>query len=643
MCGIAGLVGRQGSRGNWLRELRSMMNAIKHRGPDDQGFAGLDLSRAVAEEISDGNGGLYHGMMGFCRLSIRDLSRNGYQPMMSDEKNVVICFNGEIYNADHYREILKAKGYRFRGFSDTEVILNMYLEYGVEETAEKLNGMFGIAICDLRSRYIWLVRDRVGIKPLYYTVSNDRIAYASEVKAFLALDDFERRVNIRNLMEVMTFSRPGNSILLEGVEQVAPGHIVGFQMDNSNRVDITFFDLNDYQRPEVCSESVDYVAQKAGELLFACTDNQKVSDVKVGCQLSGGIDSSLITYAAAKFGSNRLRDTISIVFDEEKELFSEEPYIDMVTAGLNISAHKSVMTCDYFLDNFEKVIWHSDTVIGRPNSVGLYMISETARKHVTVLLSGEGADELLGGYDCFKRGAQLSGLLRTKKGADGIEFEATPRQGKQIFHDFPEFAILSGQTPPEELCRKVMPDYDASPLLEEKLAFFRTLNGSNFDRQIKYMLRVYLQELLVSQDKMSMANSIENRVPILDNDFIDFAFSVPESMLMREKNGELQGKYLLKHLSAELFGEDFAYRRKMGFPFPFFKYMKEDRFREYFYDLILPGTKKRGILDADALNTFYGDLHWSNPFTTRELFWKVCAFESWCQMFLDGREYQSVL
>ncbi len=641
MCGIAGFFGKERFCDDWYEEIKGMVQRIAHRGPDDTGIVGVDLEAAEADIISEGLQKRYDGLLGFCRLSIRDLSMNGHQPMVSEDGKVIICFNGELYNAEYYKKILLAKGYRFQGSSDTEVILNLYLEYGIEEMAKKLNGMFGIAICDMRKKYLWLLRDRVGIKPLYYGVIHNRLVYASEVKAFLSIKDLERRVNLRNLTEVITFCRPENDILLDGIEQILPGHIVGFSLDNLQKREYTFFDMNTYERPSGTAYDMKQAEERVMESLLRCTDNQKASDVKVGCQLSGGIDSSLITYAANVYGKNRLNDSVSVVFDEQKEIFSEENYINAVVDKLHLEAHSEPMTCEYFLKNYEKVIWHADTVIGRPNSIGLYLISETARKHVTVLLSGEGADELLGGYDMFKTGYHVASLLEREKSRGGILVEVTPRQN-EVIHNFSEFVVMAQQKSPEDICKRVLPGYDGSTILKEKTAYVDTLTGSNFDKQIKYALSFYLQSLLVAQDKMSMANSIENRVPILDNEFIDLAFSLPESMLMREAEGKMQGKYILKKVCADIFGTEFAYRKKMGFPLPFFNYMKDPRFKQYFNELLLPGIKKRGILDADEIKKFYDDLHWSNPFTVRELFWKVCGFEAWCQMFLDGRECYDV-
>jgi len=645
MCGIAGWFGVNGYKDYRCRDVWNMVNYQIHRGPDDQGLVGIDFEkRSIDEELNlrfENDGKKYDGVMGFDRLSIRDLSMNAHQPMISQDRNVVLCFNGEIYNADHYREILISKGYRFNSNSDTEVILHMYREYGVEDMASRLNGMFGIVLFDMQKCCLYLIRDRVGIKPLYYTKYNGNFAFASEVKAFLALKDFEPQIDSDNLAEAITFNRPAHNILLKGIEQVTPGHILYVNLNQFSVKDIVYFTIDSYERPKDTEHSQEEMKRRMCEKLFEVTDNQKVSDVRVGCQLSGGIDSSLITYGAATYGKNRLQDTISIVFDGEDKIFSEEQYVNVVNDSLNLNAYKNVMTSEYVLKNYEKVIWHSDTVIGRPNSLGLYMISEEAKKHVTVLLSGEGADELLGGYDSFKNAKIFEHLLK-KSGGEGVEFEHTRGQ-KENMKSYTEFVVKAHQKTDGEVCRKIMPGYDDAKFVEERISLFNSYKGTNFDKQIKYAVATYLPELLISQDKMSMANSIENRVPFLDNDFMDFAFTIPETMLIGERNGELQGKYLLKQISEDLFGKEFSYRKKMGFPFPFYNYFKQKAFDEYFHDIILPGTKTRGIFDADVLLNMYENLEWKNPYGVRELFWKVFGIEIWCRMFVDGKAPESII
>lgn len=635
MCGIAGYINLHGKTDHNTAELSRMVDIQKHRGPDDFGMVGVCAKKGLARNLhpyEDGDEN-YDVMIGFDRLSIQDLSLKGHQPMLSPDGKVILSFNGEIYNANDYRQELIDDGVRFKSTTDTEVLLYLYLKYGIETTAGLLNGMFGICICDLRIMKMFLLRDRMGIKPLYYAFTDSRFAYASELKCFLALEDFRPKLKREAVTEHFTFYKPLDHVLLEGVEQVCPGEMLTVDLRNFSVTKSTFFDIDTYVRPQGAERTLDELKELTKEKLHKCTEKQKISDAKVGCQLSGGVDSSLVTYFAAQPGSNPLKDSISIIFDGEEKGFSEEPYINRVEDILGIEAHKKVIDVDYVIGNYERALWYADSVIGRPNSIGLMLLTQEARKYVTVLLSGEGSDELLGGYYMFTQGKEISRRLKSES---EIVVETVKNQPETV-HDFAEYAVISQQKTNSELCKSILPEYDAGEILEKRVEQFRSYHGTDFDRQIKYALKTYLPELLICQDKMSMANSIENRVPILDNEFIDFAFSIPEEYLVHEKNGDWQGKYLLKEVCADVFGEEFAYRRKMGFGLPYYRYFKDKRFEEYFYDVIAAGTKRRGILDAEVLKEWYyklGNTSWGES----ELFWKACSLEAWCQMFLEGRD-----
>lgn len=635
MCGIAGYINLHGKTDHNTTELSRMVDIQRHRGPDDFGMVGVCMQKDSAYilhpyEDCDKE---YDIMIGFDRLSVLDLSLNGHQPMISSDGKVILSFNGEIYNANNYRQELIDDGVRFKSTTDTEVLLYLYLKYGIEKTAEMLNGMFGISICDLRKRKMYLLRDRIGIKPLYYAFTGSRFVYASELKCFLGLEDFKARLKMEAVTEHFTFYKPLNNVLLEGVEQVCPGEMLSIDIGDFSVTKSMFFDIDSYVRPQSTSYTLDELKQLTKEKLYKCTEKQKISDARVGCQLSGGVDSSLVTYFAAQPGNNPLKDSISIIFDGEEKEFSEEAYVNRVEDILELKAHKKVIDVDYVIGNYERALWHADSIIGRPNSIGLMLLTQEAKKYVTVLLSGEGADELLGGYLMFTQGKEIS---RRLKHESEIIIETVKNQPETV-HNFAEYAVISQQKTNSELCRCILPGYDAGKILERRVEQFASYHGTDFDRQIKYALKTYLPELLICQDKMSMANSIENRVPILDNEFMDFAFSIPEEYLVYEKNGKWQGKYILKEVCADVFGEKFAYRRKMGFGLPYYRYFKNKKFEEYFYDVIVEGAKKRGILDVEVLIGWYhklGNASWGES----ELFWKACSLEAWCQMFLEGRD-----
>lgn len=639
MCGIVGIIrkpDKEKIRSN--AEILRMMERQKHRGPDDNGIVGFRRDEKFFKDIPVDriSGCECDGLIGFNRLSIRDLSIMGHQPMKSEDSRVVISFNGEIYNAEEIKEKIIAKGYKFRGTSDTEVVLYAYLEFGIEKLLCMLNGMYAIAIVDLRLHKAFLFRDRFGIKPFYYTFTNTSFAWASEIKSFLEVSDFNRELNMQNLHEHFTFLKPYNSVLFESVKDIEPGTCLILDIDIFEMKIKKYFDVDEYVRPSSALYSMDEYMDRCEKILIDCIERQKISDAKVGCQLSGGIDSSLITYYAAKNGKNRLKDTISIIFDGEEKNYSEEPFVDFMLDKLEVEPHKRIINEEYFINNLERACYHVDSIIGRPNSIGLMLLSEHARKYVTVLLSGEGSDELSGGYAMFPKGELYARENRTEE-------------------ELAKYAVCIQQKTDSDIVSALLPGYDESSLINKKVELFSSLNGSYFDKQIKYALKTYLLELLVCQDKVSMANSIENRVPFLDNEFVDFMFSVPKEYLIyiserirtledyKDISGEVTGKLLLKKLSEKNFGYDFSFRRKMGFGIPYYKYFKRnDIFKEYYYDSILPGIKQRGIIEAEQVENLYDKLG-TSTYENNELFWKSINFEIWCQLFIDGRDYQRII
>lgn len=634
MCGIVGFINTCKKNEKSTKEISEMIRLIKHRGSNDFGIVGVNLqdSSSVDLNFDEPLRCCADGFLGFARLSIQDLSLRGHQPMKSHDGKVIISFNGEIYNANEYKSFLMSKGIVFNSSSDTEVLLQMYLYFGIEQMPELLNGMFGISIVDLRINKLFLLRDRVGIKPLYYVVTPKRFAYSSEIKSFLALEDFERCLDEERLVENLTFFKPTNNILFKNVKMVCPGELLIINLNEFSIHTKKFFSIDNYDRPNDSKENMEEWKEKTKEVIYRCVEKQKISDAKIGCQLSGGVDSSLVTYFAAKSGVNVLKDSISIIFDGNEKEYSEEKFVDIVGQRTHISTHKKIIDVNYVINNYEKTLWHADTVIGRPNSLGLLLLTEEAKKYVTVLLSGEGSDELFGGYAMFTQGKKIREQL-----LDTPIIVETVKNQPEIIHNFAEYVVISQQKTNTNLLKDIFPEYNGQKLIKERIEYFHSFHGTDFDKQIKYTISTYLPELLLCQDKMSMANSIENRVPILDNELIDLAFSIPEKYLISKKKENWEGKSVLKEICSDIFGEDFSYRRKMGFGLPYYRYFKDRRFKEYFYDVVLTGTRKRGLFRSEILENWYKNLE-NNSWGECELFWKVCSFEVWCQLFLDRRK-----
>ncbi|MBD5550037.1 MAG: asparagine synthase (glutamine-hydrolyzing) [Lachnospiraceae bacterium] len=607
MCGIVGIIGKKQAQNFRIDEIRKMNTAIKHRGPDDNGIVGINSIHHMGVEITDEE--IFQGksVIAFSRLKIQDLSKNGHQPMMNDAHNVILVFNGEIYNFIELRKELQSKGYRFKGRADTEVILNLYLEFGIERTLSMLNGMFAIALYDLRNGKVYIARDRFGIKPLYFTNTQNYYLFASEIKCFLKFHEFESKLDEDILQEYILYRNVTDGALLDGVKQVLPGELIEISLSDNKVNKYKFFDINQYNRNN--NGEFEDCKRKLWQVLGNAVERQMISDVKVGCQLSGGIDSSLISYLAAKeYG---LSDTISIVVDDLR--FSEEKYIDTVINVLNINSHKYLMNAEYYTQKFVDAVWHFEGIMLHASTVGLYQVAENAREKVTVLLSGEGSDEVFGGYKTFVD------LI-------GCQTEQT------------ENAIILGNGAVDgEKAKNILPAFDEQYQLEKRKKIFGELQGSVFDKQIKYEMMTYLPELLVRQDKMAMAHSIENRVPMLDNEVVEYAFQIPEIFLMNYKRKE--GKDILKQMCVPIFGEEFAYRRKRGFGMPTNRYLFSDM---KFISKILRKMKQRDILNWKFIDEQSKNIELLRGLDA-ELFFKTICFEVWCELFLDRKSVMEVI
>lgn len=640
MCGIAGIMNK-GKHGNPMGErtligLHKAMTVQKHRGPDDSGVCAFQIrsGRGAIEEASDAmqllNKGKYDGMIGFNRLSIKDLSKAGHQPMVSLDKKVILAFNGEIYNDVELREMLIGKGHHFQSSTDTEVVLAMYLEYGFMDMLPKLNGMFAIVIMDLRQNMLFMARDRFGIKPLYYSFQGERLYFASELKCMIQFEEFLRELDMDAVNARLIFSRPSGKILMKNVEIMEPGQAMSMSPEGDVRF-WKYFDIDDYQRAEDHVQNLNHVLEQADEIINDAVHRQMLSDVKVGCQVSGGIDSTLIScYAGEGMKETGLKDGVSII--DDAGLKGEEFYIDQVGSRFGMKLHKYKLDEKFFLDHYKKLVWYNDAPLYKPFFTSFYKLTKGARNHVTVLMSGEGADEIAGGYGRFAAGVFHPFLSELSVSGRGIKSYA----------DFAEYEVKSDST----VLGFTVKGFDNSKeLIDEQIDIFHGFHGSDFMKQIKYETAQRLPESLMRQDKMSMANSIENRVPLLDNQVVDFMMKIPEHMLVRFKASSplclsknpfewVQGKFVLKELCARRFDHDFAYRKKAIMVFDDRRMLAAKGFREMFYEEILPSMIQRDILDAARVAEWYESIDniSVNEFNSM---WRAIGLETWCQIFLD--------
>ena len=633
MCGITGYINTDFRPVRNSDRVLRMLRAQKHRGPDDSGIRFFSLLSPSSAEASckepENVEGNFEGVLGFNRLSILDLSGNGHQPMVSPDNNVVLALNGEIYNAFDFRKELEEWGYRFRSTTDTEIVLALYLKYGFEGVLERLNGMFAIVIIDLVRRELYITRDRFGIKPLYYVLNNSVLAFSSELKSFAFLEDFAFTLNAGKLDEYLLFRNNLSGTLYVGVESLEPGHYLIYK-SGQEVIKRRYFDVNDYSRSNR-SGTINSIGSELREWLDKSVRSQLMSDVKLGCQLSGGIDSSLVTWLANRNSTKGSFESVSIVFNNK--LYNEESFIDKVTDTLGISSHKFLLDNEYYLDNIEKSTWHLESPLNHPNTVAIYKLSQSAKNYVTVLLSGEGADEVFGGY---RRFYDIQYPFSAKKLLS--ELNRNLNNPSELFRylDKRQRAIMATAYMTPSLASRLKRDFSRDSATSERLALYDTLSGSRFDKQVKYEMKSFLPDLLIRQDKMSMAHSIENRVPFLDNEVVDKAFSIPEHLLLlrNSPNGRNTEKYLLKKMTADIFGEDFAFRKKMGFGIPVKDFFSEVRFREYMYEQVLPGIKHRGLFTHKLISGWLGDIN-GLKYTEMEALWVMISFEIWASVYLD--------
>jgi len=625
MCGLTGFHYRDGSTTSDAITIQSMSEAQSHRGPDDAGHLVIDCRSGRLEGLVPNGAPSFRApgdlFFGFRRLSILDLSLNGHQPMLDPSGRVALMLNGEIYNAFDFVTALEAAGCSFRGRSDTEVVLNLYLVHGLEGLLSRLNGMFAIAIYDARVDKLFLARDRFGIKPLYLLENDRYFGFSSELKSFGHLPGFRFSLEEAGISEFLLFRHNRDQTLLKDIRQLSPGSVLSYDPLSGASRSSSF--VNEPESPNVEG------AEEFEARLKRAVRSQLISDVPLGCQLSGGVDSSLVTHFAAQDAGEAM-NTISIVFEDDR--VSEERHIAQVERMLGVQGHRFQLSAEYYSRNLHAATWHLEQPISHPNTIGVMLLSARAREFVTVLLSGEGADELLAGYSRFLGlmhpwGRSLLARLRSARERWLQELMA--------YGDPAWRAVTATRVGSAEWARRAYPDLDEEAAIEPRRDLYRASTGSLLERQRRYEMATYLPDLLLRQDKMSMAASIENRVPYLDNPLVDAAFGLDAGQLVGRGPDGPHGKLVLKRICEKVFGREFTYRKKQGFGIPLRQFMARATFQEDLQERVLPGIEKRGLFKSDLLRKTVRNIE-SAPWEDIELLWTMVAFESWAQQFLDA-------
>ncbi|MFC0604074.1 asparagine synthase (glutamine-hydrolyzing) [Winogradskyella pulchriflava] len=637
MCGFTGFINLEGQPLN-SRVLKAMTDIQEHRGPDDQGMVGFSLFKDTKVNVIDGQTDEFSHLnagIGFNRLSILDLSQKGHQPMISNCGNYILAYNGETYNALAYRDELIAKGHPIKSKTDSEVLLYLYIEYGIDKMLDMLNGMFAFIIVDLKQSKSFIVRDQLGIKPMYIYKTSKIVMFSSEIKSFTEHPEFKAELNTNHLDEYLLFRYCAHDrTLYKNVEQVPPGHYYEISKDS-----VKVKEYWSYKMVEENNISLKDAVEVLDATFKESIKSQLLSDVLVGCQLSGGVDSSLVTtYAREFFNANM--DTFSIVFSDAN--YSEEEFINYVTNHTNSDSHRYQYSNQYAFENFFKATWHLDQPISIPNTLGIKRLAERAKENVTVLLSGEGADELFGGYSRYH---DLSCRFNMNlKGYSKVPLIGNKIQNKYNLGQTPEdFFIMSSSAIQLQDYDKFSVSNSIEDVIAQRKAVFPT-QGDLIKRASAYDLKTYMVDLLNRQDKMTMAHSVENRVPFLDKNMVQLVATLPSDLLVKKCNdlrylnkSNTYTKHILKELAVKRFNKDFVYRNKSGFPLPVKDlFLKTDMFN-LIEDQLLPGIKSRGVFNFTEVSKIWNKKNKGFSKSDLKNLWMFFAFETWAQTFLDGK------
>jgi asparagine synthase (glutamine-hydrolysing) len=602
-----------------------------HRGPDDGGI------------FIDENIGLGHR-----RLSIVDVS-HGAQPMFNEDNSCVIIYNGEVYNHADYRHELEAKGHVYQTHCDTETILHLYEEYGAK-CVEKLRGMFAFAIWDKRKKELFIARDRLGVKPLYYVHDDEgNLFFGSEIKTLLEAGAVKPELNYNALPDQLAnHGTSGDQTLFKSVKRLMPGHTLSW-CDGKIKIE-KFWDVSFEPKHE---EKTDAEFIEEWFALFKKSVKLRLmADVPLGMFLSGGIDSSAICAIMSEMVDEPIK-TFSVGFKEREA--NEFEYARIVSKAYKTDHHEITITPEQFFAELPNLVWHEDEPLGFIASVPLYFVSKLAQKHVKVVLTGEGSDEILAGYGRYEKTLMLldygakyealtpsfvRGLIKNnlgvlpKSGKLARTFLARSADIENLYFD--NFAIFTkemqsklltagsaeriGNGKPYDLLQEYLKKIDAQETLD-KLLYADT--------------KTYLHELLMKQDQMSMAASIESRVPFLDHKLVEYTAKMPTKMKLRGKTT----KWILREAMQGILPEEILNRSKMGFPVPLGSWFRGE-FKNIVDDYVLSERSlQRGIFNADYVREIVAQ-HNSGE-NHDERLWFLVNFEIWQRRFIDGETLET--
>jgi asparagine synthase (glutamine-hydrolysing) len=636
MCGLVGFTSFKEQNFDKQKVLTAMCDAIAYRGPDDSGFF-------IDNKIN----------FGHRRLSIVALE-TGHQPMFSHDKNLVIVFNGEIYNYKALKIDLEDQGYKFNTQSDTEIILNLYERYGLDFVGY-LNGMFAIALWDKRKSRLILARDRMGEKPLYYQIRNDEIMFASELKAIAKHPHCSKEISSRGLNKYLTYEYiPSPFTILEQVWKVEAGEMIVVTEDQVTKN--FYWNLPHYKFTQGFSPDAEAEALETIDALLRDSVRMRLqADVPVGVLLSGGIDSSLITAIAAQVKeSSKPIKSFSIYFSEAS--YDESKYIKKVVNAFDLEHSSLTLSSKDMLSIFDKLGNIMDEPLADPSIVPTFFLSKLAHKEVKTVLGGDGSDEMFAGYPTYSANklVQFYNIipcdlrLHITQALNSAIGSLIPISDKNISLDFKLKQFFRGagvaseirffrwmggflESEKKDILSKTYIEKIQGQLTYEDINRYlsRTDINNETDRLLYLSQKLYLlDDILVKTDRASMQNSLEVRAPFLDHRLVEYVSSLPDAFKLRT----LKTKYILKKLALKYCPSDIIRRPKKGFGIPITQWLRED-LKEPMLDLLgKDRLERQGIFNYDGVKTLV-DNHLSNKANNRKPLWSLISLQLWLDDF----------
>lgn len=606
MCGIVGFVDKTKNKD---KTIKKMADLIKHRGPDSDGYY-------TDEDVA----------IGFRRLSIIDLG-NGSQPIYNEKKDKLVFFNGEIYNYKFLREDLEAKGHKFSTNTDTEVLLHGYEEYQ-EELLPMLRGMFVFVIYDIKNKELFGARDFYGIKPFYYALMKDSFMFGSEIKSFLAHPSFKKELNRDMLEQYLTFQYSvGEDTFFKNVYKLRPGHYFKYKNDKltiDKYYEIEFSPNND--------KSLEDWTKDIRELLDDSIKAHKISDVEVGSFLSSGVDSSLIA------ALSDVDKTFTVGFEDKR--YSEIDYAKDLSKNIKVKNISKVITKEEYFKKFPEIQYYMDEPLADPSAIALYFVANLASKHVKVSLSGEGSDEIFGGYNIYHEPYSVSwyykipyfirrfiGILvypfRHHRGFNFLYRRSRKLEDRYVGNAF--------MFEPQEVKKMVNFEVSGKTYKDLTKPYYDKIKDYDDVTKMQYIDFNFwlIGDILLKADKMSMANSLEVRVPYLDRILIDEARHLPTKYKIKDG----QTKYAFRKVANDVLEDKVAKKKKLGFPVPIREWIKEDSIYKKIEDVF---KKSSEFFDVDYILKLLSDHKEGKKDNSRKV-WTIYSFLIWYQEYFVER------